>query len=76
MVLKCLLLKIYAAKRTERQVTMEYVSNMIDLGGCVLPYMGYIGMCSCYECGFQAVCSSIGEIRAFGSRMGYHFSRN
>ena len=26
----------------------------------VLPYMGYIGMCCCEGCGFQAVHSGIG----------------
>ena len=37
----------------------------------VLPYMGYIGMCRCEGYGFQSVYS---RIRAFGSRIGYHFS--
>ena len=34
--------------------------------------MGYIGMCRCEGYGFQAVYS---RIRAFGSRIGYHFFR-
>jgi len=32
------------------------------LGGGVLPYMGYIGMCRCEGYGFQAVYSRIGYI--------------
>ena len=43
-------------------------------GGGVLPYVGYIGMCRCEGYGFQAVYPRIGYIRAFGSRIGYHFS--
>ena len=31
-------------------------------GGGVMPYMGYIGMCHCEGCGFQAVYSWIGYI--------------
>ena len=31
-------------------------------GGGVLPYMGYIGMCRCEGCGFQAVYCRIGYI--------------
>ena len=31
-------------------------------GGGILPFMGYIGMCRCEGCGFQAVYSSIGYI--------------
>ena len=46
-------------------------------GGGVLLYMGYIDMCRCEGYGFQAVFSSIRYINwTFGSRMGYHFSRN
>ena len=40
-------------------------------------YMGYIGMCRCEGCGFQAVYSRIGYInQSVESRIGYHFSGN
>ena len=44
-------------------------------GGGVLPYMGYMGMGCCEGYGFQAVYSRIEyiSIRAFRSRIGYHF---
>ena len=46
-------------------------------GWGVLLNMGYIGMCRCEGYGFQEVYSGIGyKIRAFGSRVGYHFARN
>ena len=46
-------------------------------GGGLLPYMGYIGMCRCEGCGFQAVYSRIGYInQSVESRIGYHFSGN
>ena len=35
---------------------------MVNPGGGVLPYMGYIGMCRCEGYGFQAVYSRIGYI--------------
>ena len=47
------------------------------LGGRVLPYMGYIGMCCCEGCGFQAVYSRVGYInQSVESRIGYPFSGN
>ena len=47
-------------------------------GWGVLLNMGYRGMCRCEGYGFQEVVySGIGyKIRAFGSRVGYHFARN
>ena len=40
----------------------DFSLNQAPAGGGLLPYMGYIGMCRCEGCGFQAVYSRIGYI--------------
>ena len=49
-------------------------------GRGVLPYMAFLGMCRCEGYGFQSFNQfTLGkgiQIRAFGSRVGYHFSGN
>ena len=53
------------------------LENFARGGGGKLSYMGYIGMCRCEGCGFQAVYSRIGYInQSVESRIGYHFSGN
>ena len=64
-------------KRRLKEKQIECVAAQEREGYC---HMGY--MCHCEGKGFQAVYSSIWYIRAigsrvaFGSRIGYHFSRN
>ena len=52
--------KIASAGHRFNQVFKAVTEPRVGGGGRVLPYMCYIGMCSCEGYGFQAVYSGIG----------------
>ena len=60
--LPCGTVKAFVGKMIFAHVPLNHDDGGLLPRGGVLPYMSYIGICSCEGYGFQAVYSSIGYI--------------